>query len=76
MNAADADKSPRLQKMLQILKFHPSGLTTLELQSWTNSCAVHSDISELRQNGYRIERKREANRNGRQIHRYLYRGRP
>ena len=73
MNAANADKSPRLRRMLEVLKAHPEGMTTFELQSWTQSCAVHSDVAELRQNGYQIERSREKNRNGRQIHRYRLR---
>jgi hypothetical protein len=74
MHFADATKSDRLKRMLAALP-RGVGRTTFELQSATQSCAVHSDIAELRQNGYIIERQCEGRRNGRQINRYTLRGR-
>lgn len=75
MNYA-SDTTPRLQKMLRVLKAHPEGLTTFELQAWTNSCAASTDISELRRSGHIIERKFMGVQNGRKIHRYRWSGRP
>lgn len=76
MHFANADKSPRLAKLLRYLKSHPYGATTIEIQWWTNSCAPATDISELRRNGFKIERVYEGkNQNGRQINRYFYKGR-
>jgi len=76
MHAANPEKSRRLARMLELLKAHPRGATTLELQRWSDSCAVSTDISELRQNGYIIERRRLDNTpNGRQVHQYTLKGR-
>jgi hypothetical protein len=68
-----SDKTPRLSTVLRILRSHPTGLTTAELQSWTSSMAPATDISELRQSGHAIECKSEGMRNGRRIYRYIYR---
>ena len=75
MNAAKVETSPRLSRMLSVLKAHPEGLTTMELQSWTNSCAVATDISEIRRSNYIIERQFMGVRNGRKVNRYRYKGR-
>jgi len=74
MHAADSSKSQRLRRMLDDLRAF-AGSTTFEIQQRTRSCAVHSDIAELRQNGYIIDRVCEGKRNGRQINRYYLRGR-
>jgi len=74
MHAADSTKSERLRRMLNDLRALP-GSTTFEIQNRTKSCAVHSDIAELRQNGYIIDRVCEGKRNGRQINRWYFRGR-
>lgn len=66
--------SERLRRMLDDLKAYP-GSTTFEIQSRTKSCAVHSDVAELRQNGYFIDRTCDGKKNGRQINRYWLRGR-
>ena len=52
-HAAKLDKSERLQAVFNCLK---SGQpkTTAEIQAVTGSTATHSDISELRQNGFTI----------------------
>ena len=71
MHAANPEKSRRLARMLELLKAHPRGATTLELQRWSDSCAVSTDISELRQSGYVIDCICEGtNRNGRKVYRY------
>lgn len=74
---ANADKSFRLHRCLDYLKSCKSiGCTTAEIQSYTGSMAPHTDIAELRANGYLIERIREPNtRSGRQVHRYTFKGR-
>jgi len=50
MNAARLEKSERLQRTLEVLmdgKPH----TTLDIAVRTRSCATHSNIAELRENG-------------------------
>jgi hypothetical protein len=76
MHAAK-DDSPRLAKLLRVLQAHKGpGITTFEIQQWTNSCAPATDISELRRNGYEIERVYQGkNENGRQVNRYYLKGR-
>ncbi len=52
---ANADKSFRLHRCLDFLKDAGHfGATTWEIQQGTGSCAVHTDIHELRCNGYLI----------------------
>jgi predicted DNA-binding transcriptional regulator YafY len=75
MHAANPDKSERLSRMLRVLKAHPHGLTTAELQTWTKSCAVATDISELRQSGHTIRRQyMYQTEGGRHVNRYFYEG--
>jgi len=69
------ENSPRLQAMLTVLE-KTGARTTLDLQHLTGSMAVHTDIAELRANGYAIRRDyigRTAA--GRQIHKYTLLGR-
>lgn len=54
MHNADAEKSPRLMRTLEVLKAFPEGATTWDLQCLTNSMAPATDISEIRQNGYDV----------------------
>jgi hypothetical protein len=61
--------------MLELLKAHPRGATTLELQRWSDSCAVATDISELRQSGHIIPKPTCYVKNGRRIFTYVYKGR-
>jgi predicted DNA-binding transcriptional regulator YafY len=76
MHAANPDKSERLARMLRAIKAHPNGVSTMILQRLTDSCAVHTDIAELRENGYRIDRRRGPNTlAGRHVNIYTYRGR-
>jgi|GEM_PF-1183152 len=72
MHAADLARSGRLQQTLRVLadrQWH----TTLEIRERTDSCAVHSDISELRAepNGFVIERRYDGKSDtGRRVYAY------
>ena len=73
MHAGKLSNSPRLQRLLSILKAHPDGMTTMQLVQWTGSCAVHSDVAELRAepNLIPVACEYQGKRDGRRI--YLYR---
>lgn len=71
MHAARVDRSRRLGRTLAILRAHPAGLTTAELQGWTGSVAIHSDCAELRANGYDVECAYQGTTaEGRRVYRY------
>lgn len=70
MHAAVLSRSPRLRRTLDVLRAHPDGLTTLALVQWTGSCAVHSDVAELRANGVNVACQYQGTRDGRRIYRY------
>lgn len=70
MHAAKLDRSPRLARTLDVLRAHPGGCTTLELVLHTGSCAVHSDVAELRANGIPVRCVYERTANGRRVYRY------
>lgn len=70
MHAAALERSPRLRRTLDVLRAHPDGLTTMQLVNWTGSCAVHSDVSELRANGIGVACEYLGQRDGRRIYRY------
>lgn len=72
MHAAKLAKSPRLQRLLSILRAHPEGMTTMALVQWTGSCAVHSDVAELRAapNLIPIACEYQGMRDGRRVFRY------
>jgi hypothetical protein len=53
MNYGKVKTSARLQMTLSILLTGPK--TTREIREFTDSCAVNSDISALRMNGYEID---------------------
>lgn len=74
MHAARLSRSPRLQRLLSILKAHPEGMTTLALVQWTGSCAVHSDCAELRANGIPIACEYQGLRDGRRVFKYRIEG--
>lgn len=60
-HAARLESSPRLRLLLSaLLKAGERGLTTREIFEATGSMAVHSDVFELRENGYRIECRSES----------------
>ena len=65
LHAAKVSKSPRLQRVLDYLKWmaQPSGFgwaTTRAIIDRANVCAVNSCVAELRANGYDIECKRDG----------------
>jgi hypothetical protein len=75
MHSGNPDTSRRLARTLEILKSHPRGVTTAELQAWTGSMAPATDCSELRQSGYRIGCLYEGtSQNGRRVYRYTLDG--
>jgi predicted transcriptional regulator len=57
MNAAKMSKSDRLQRVYKLLS-KGGEFTTLEIIQQAGVCAVNSIISELRQNGYKIDCQR------------------
>lgn len=75
MHACDPTRSKRLAKLLELLRAHPRGITTAEIQGWTGSMAPATDCSELRQSGYRVSCRCEGvNGNGRRVYRYTLEG--
>ena len=61
MNSARIDKSPRLQRVLGLLyggKWH----STMDIIQSAKVCAVNSIVSELRDNGYKIDCKRNGDK--------------
>jgi hypothetical protein len=76
LHAATVEKSARLTRTLEILRAHPRGVTTAELQLWSGSMAPATDVSELRQSGYLVSCVCEGkNQNGRRVYRYTLNGR-
>jgi biotin operon repressor len=61
MNAANFDKSDRLQRVYKLLK-KGGEYTTLDIIQSAGVCAVNSIISELRQQGYQITCQRRADK--------------
>lgn len=73
-HAAHVDSSPRLQATRDcLLRFRAvGGPTTRDISTATGSMAVHSDIHELRENGFDIRcRQTTTTGAGRAVHRYL-----
>jgi len=62
MNAANADRSERLQRVLYALK-NWGTLSTRDIMRVANVCAVSACISELRANGYNIPPSERLNGN-------------
>ena len=54
MHSANADKSARLARTLEVLRAFPEGATTWDIQCLTNSMAPSTDVAGLRQNGYDV----------------------
>lgn len=76
MHAGNPERSYRLARTLMLLKSAgPRGVTTAELQAWSNSMAPATDVSELRANRHQIDcRCQGVNSTGRRVYRYTYRG--
>lgn len=77
MHAANVEKSFRLRRMLAALQdARHYGATTYDLQVQTGSMAVHSDVAELRANGYLVSCDCEGTtQSGRRINRWRLVGR-
>jgi len=60
MHAAHPDKSDRLRRVLTTLRRARRPLTTLEIITRANVCAVNSCIAELRTHGYEIDCRRSG----------------
>lgn len=74
IKAADFERSDRLKQTVDVLidgQWH----TTLELRDRTNSCAVHTDLAELRANLFVLERRYHGKINGRRVYAYRLVGR-
>lgn len=71
-HAGNIDTSPRLRAThAALMEAARRGLTTWEIAAITGSCAVHSDLTRLRANGFQYVRRREADStNGCRVHRY------
>lgn len=54
MHAAKLEDSPRLQRVLNYLRYH-GVRTTMEIALGCHVCAVNSIIAELRENGFIID---------------------
>lgn len=76
MHAARIENSKRLQRVLDaLLRAGDKGLTTLDLFMATGSMAVHSDVAELRANGYDVTCAMAGkNSSGRRIYCYTLKG--
>lgn len=55
MNAAKLSKSDRLRRVASLLKKARKPLSTMDIISKANVCAVNSIVSELRANGMTID---------------------
>jgi hypothetical protein len=47
IHAAKLEKSPRLQRFLAVLKQHPDGISTRDVQFAADVCNAHSCAAEL-----------------------------
>jgi hypothetical protein len=65
MNAANIEKSDRLQRVYKLLK-RGGEFTTLDIITNAKVCAVNSIVAELRQNGHKITCQRKG-------HKWFYR---
>lgn len=59
MNNARIDRSPRLQRVRDLL-LDGRKYSTLEIIRYANVCAVNSIVAELRANGFQIDCKRNG----------------
>jgi hypothetical protein len=60
MNAAKLEKSYRLQRVLDQLRCHPNGISSMTLIRNAQVVAPGTVVSELRHQGYDIDCKREG----------------
>ena len=56
IHAARIEKSERLRNTIRALRLYGNP-TTRQIGAMTGSCAVHTDVSELRANGLKVDCK-------------------
>lgn len=74
IKAATFDRSDRLKQTVDVLldgQWH----TTIEIRDRTNSCAVHTDLAELRANRFDLEKRYHGLVAGRRVYAYRLVGR-
>ena len=64
MHHAKLKKSARLQRVAKLLKAHKRPLSTMDIIEKAKVCAVNSIISELRENGMKIDCQRKGDASG------------
>jgi hypothetical protein len=69
IHAASVERSARLQATLRAVS-RRGGATTAEIAAATKSCAVHTDVSELRARGWRVRCWCLGMQGGRRIYKY------
>ena len=62
LHAAKLEKSDRLQRVHKYLKGCDGEKSTMDIIKATNTCAVNSVISELRDNGIAIDCRRDGSK--------------
>lgn len=60
MQAAKLERSERLQRVARLLRETRRPLSTMEIIQGANVCAVSAIISELRENGMKIDCRRQG----------------
>lgn len=60
MHHAKLENSPRLQRVLSLLRNEPNPQSTMDIIHKANVCAVNSAVAELRENGISIECQQEG----------------
>lgn len=60
MQAAKLERSDRLQRVAKLLRKTRRPLSTMEIIQGANVCAVSAIISELRENGMKIDCQRQG----------------
>lgn len=60
MQAAKLERSDRLQRVAKLLRKTRRPLSTMEIIQGANVCAVSAIISELRENGMKIDCRRQG----------------
>jgi hypothetical protein len=76
MNHGKIETSMRLQDTLSLLlEAHGEGwVSTWEIARSTRSCAVHSDVSGLRENSFHVDCRRRENTGSRVVYEYRLAG--
>jgi hypothetical protein len=54
MHGANPDRSDRLKRVLDVLRAHPHGISSINLQEQAQTVAPGTCVSELRRAGYHV----------------------